>query len=157
MKISRDLESLSSHKFRGALGFLALAYGLCQHTQHRAEELLGLSCVESGQCLAHSGQRLVVCTGSIVAHHQKKLDHKFQMTALVSFSLSLRDGIPIAQDHQDHGHVDYDMSSSVPGTSRSVSSLPRCVETAVRLQGPGLALRPAQQFRGAPLVSCVGL
>ena len=36
------------------------------------------------------------------------------------------------------------------------SSLPRWVETTVRLQGPGLALRPAQQFRGAPLISCVG-
>ena len=30
------------------------------------------------------------------------------------------------------------------------------VETTVRLQGPGLALRPAQQFRGALLISCVG-
>ena len=42
------------------------------------------------------------------------------------------------------------VSSAVPGTSRSVSSLPRCVETAMRLQGRGLARRPAQPFRGAP-------
>ena len=47
------------------------------------------------------------------------------------------------------------MGSSVSATARSVSILPRWVETIVRLQGPGLALQPAQQFRGAPLISCV--
>ena len=44
------------------------------------------------------------------------------------------------------------MGSSVSATAQSVSILPRRVET----QGPGLALRPAQQFRGVPLISCVG-
>ena len=34
-------------------------------------------------------------------------------------------------------------------TARSVSTLPRWDETAVRLRGAGLALRPAQQFRCA--------
>ena len=52
--------------------------------------------------------------------------------------------------------VTWTLGSSVSATARSVSILPRWVETAVRLQGPDLALRPAQQFRGAPLISCVG-
>ena len=97
------------------------------------------------------GPRLV--QGKYHRDHQKNLDHKFQMTALVSFSLSLKYGAVRSLRTM----VTWTMSSSVPGTLRSVSSLLRCVETAVRLQGPGLALRPAQQFRGAPLVSCVGL
>ena len=78
-------------------------------------------------------------------HHQKNLDHKFQMTALLSVSSSVRDGAVRAPRTM----VTWTRSPSVPGPSRSVSSLPRRVETAVRLQGPDLALRPAQQFRGA--------
>ena len=82
--------------------------------------------------------------------HQKNLDHKFQLTALVSFSLSLGDGAVRSL----RTIVTWTMSSSVSGTSRSVSSLLRCVETAVRPKVVALLSDQLNSF-GVPLWSLV--
>ena len=78
--------------------------------------------------------------GKYYRDHHKNLDHEFQMTALVPVSSSLRNGAVRAPRTIVTWAV----------RSRSVSTLPRRVETAVRLQSPALALRPPQQFRCAP-------
>ena len=84
--------------------------------------------------------------GKYYRDHQKNLDHKFPMKALVSLSLSLRDAV-FRSLRTIRTMVTWTMSSSVPRTSRSVSSLPRCVETAVRLQGATVCTREGPVIR----------